>query len=52
MPPMRNPDFNPRVLTGFDKWVYETLKQIFAKLESIEQQMPDPREIRDLQDRG
>jgi hypothetical protein len=41
---MERSDFNARNLKpGFEREVYRMLKEILTKLESIEQQMPDPR---------
>ena len=47
---INKPDFNPRTLQPFDRWVYESLVQILIKLEKIQQQMPDPRDYRQYPD--
>jgi len=46
-------DFNPRVLSGFDRWVYESIRSIQAQLKTIEDQLPNPRDWpgRDFPDR-
>lgn len=45
---MDRSDFNPRSLKpGFEQAVYDLLKEILAKLKSIEQQMPNPRDFPD-----
>jgi len=41
---MRGTDINPRTFPPFERKVVELLQQILRKLESIEQQMPNPRD--------
>ncbi len=41
---MTKTDINPRTFSPFERSVIDLLKEILRKLESIEQQMPDPRD--------
>lgn len=43
-PPQEKLDFNPRILTGFDRWVYDTIRALQLKLKEIEEQLPNPRD--------
>jgi hypothetical protein len=44
VPPRERLDFNPRLLRGFDRWVYEKIREIQTQLKTIEEQLPDSRD--------
>ncbi len=48
---MSRSDINPRALPAFERRVLELLEQIVRKLDSIEQQLPDPRGLPDYSNR-
>ncbi|TCK75990.1 hypothetical protein C7378_0994 [Acidipila rosea] len=42
VPPKEHLGFNPRDLTGFDRWVYDSIRNLQLKIKELEEQL-DPR---------